>query len=164
MNPRSFDHLVNERKQVRRNFEAERLRGLEVNNKFELVYLLNRQLSRFHAFKNSTGVDTAFVIALTEHGSIAHQAADFDVLADFVKRRNSVTCRKRDNVLALTVEERVGANNKRIGPLLDNCRENLIEVVFSNCTQYIELDPKSARCGLRVLLLRRGDWTCWIDE
>src|SRR5262249_50851106 len=104
------------------------------------------------------------VIAFSEPCSIANQASDFDVLPDFVKRRNCMTCRKPDNVLAPTVEKRVGTNQKRIGLPLDKRREDVIEVVFSDCIQDIELDPKSARCGLSVLRLRRGDRTCWIDE
>ena len=49
-----------------------RLRGFAIKDKFELIYLLNRQLSRFNALKDSTHVNAAFVIAITEHRSIAH--------------------------------------------------------------------------------------------
>ena len=52
-----------------------------------------------------------------------------------------MTCRKRDKVLAPTGEERVGADEKRIGPLLDKRREDLIEIVFSDRTQDTELEP-----------------------
>jgi hypothetical protein len=45
-----------------------------------------------------------------------------------------MTCRKRDEALAPTVEDRVGTNKKRVGPLLDKRREGLIEVVFSDRT------------------------------
>jgi hypothetical protein len=60
--------------------------------------------------------------------------------------------------------EWVGADEKRTGPLLDKGRETLIEVVFSDCVQDNELEPKRARCGLRVPRLRLGNRTCWIDE
>jgi len=42
----SFDHLVGKRKQLGRNVKAERLGSFAVKHKFELVYLLNRQLRR----------------------------------------------------------------------------------------------------------------------
>jgi hypothetical protein len=37
-----LDHLIGEREQRRRNVEAERLGGLEVNNKLEFGGLLDR--------------------------------------------------------------------------------------------------------------------------
>src|SRR6187549_3107701 len=58
----SFDHLVGEREQRGRDFEAERLCGLAVKNEFELVYLLNRQLGRFDALKNAAYVNAALLI------------------------------------------------------------------------------------------------------
>jgi hypothetical protein len=42
---RSFDHLVGAREQRRRDFDAERLRGLEINDHLELRRPLHRQVS-----------------------------------------------------------------------------------------------------------------------
>src|SRR5215510_2595867 len=100
----------------------------------------------------------------SHRGRPFHQAADFDVLADFVERRDGMMCSERNKMLALAVEDRVSTNKKRIGPLLDECREDLIEVIFSGRIQDTELEPESARGDLRILRLRRGDRTCWIDE
>jgi hypothetical protein len=96
---RLFNHIISEREQVRRDFEAKRPRGLEVNDEFELVYLLDRQVSRLHALKNSTSVNTAFVVAIMEDRSIAHQAAGFDEFAELVERRDCMTYRKRDKLI-----------------------------------------------------------------
>jgi hypothetical protein len=38
-----------------------------------------------------------------------------------------MTRRKRDKVLAPTVEQRIGTNKQRIRPLLDKCCKDLIE-------------------------------------
>src|SRR6476619_77495 len=146
----SLDHLVGEREQLIRHFEPKRFGGFEVDDEFELVYLFNRQVSGVDALKNSTSVNAAFVIAITEHRSIAHQAADFDVLADFVKRRNCMTRRKRDKALAPAVEQWVSTNKKRIRPLLDKRREDLIKVIFAYCTQDTQLESKRVCRGLRV--------------
>jgi hypothetical protein len=75
-----------------------------------------------------------------------------------------VTRRKRDKVLAPAVEERVGTNQKRIDPLLNKCREDLIEVVFGSRTQDSEFEAKRVRRALRVPRLRLGNRTCWINE
>ena len=39
---RLFDHLIGSGEQHGRDFEAESLRGLQVDHEFELVYLLDR--------------------------------------------------------------------------------------------------------------------------
>jgi hypothetical protein len=44
-----FDHLIGERKKLRRYFEAERLSGLEVEYEFEFGGLYDRQVGRLLA-------------------------------------------------------------------------------------------------------------------
>src|SRR4030088_3354726 len=44
-----FDHIVNEREQVRRDFNAERPRGLEVDHKLEFCRLLDGQIGWLRA-------------------------------------------------------------------------------------------------------------------
>src|SRR5262249_20189289 len=109
-------------------------------------------------------VNTAFVIALTQDRSVAHQATGFDKLADFVKGRDCMTRRKRDKVLAPAGKERVGADQKGISLPLDKGREDLIEGIFSDRIEDSKLEPKSARRGLRIPRLRLRNRTCWIDE
>ena len=51
-----FDHLVRAGKKVRRDFDADRFRRLEINDKQIFGGLLNRKLGRFGAFQNSIDI------------------------------------------------------------------------------------------------------------
>jgi hypothetical protein len=49
----SLDHLVGEREQLRRNFDAKCLRRIEVDNQLKFGRLQYRQLGGLRALKNS---------------------------------------------------------------------------------------------------------------
>jgi len=51
-----LDHLIRPRQQSRRNREAERLGGLEVDDKLELRRLFDAEVGRFHALEDSRNV------------------------------------------------------------------------------------------------------------
>jgi hypothetical protein len=51
-----FDHLVGAAKQRERYGNIERLRGLQVNNKFDLADLLDRQVGGLLALENAAGI------------------------------------------------------------------------------------------------------------
>src|SRR5262249_18718450 len=51
-----LDHLVSAGEEQCRDFEAERLGGLEINGKLEQSWLLDRQLSRLRTTQNSGNV------------------------------------------------------------------------------------------------------------
>ena len=51
------NHLIRPGEHVRRNRQADLLRGLEVDHKLELRGLLHRQIGRFGAFQDLVHVD-----------------------------------------------------------------------------------------------------------
>src|SRR5215204_4768608 len=71
----SFDHLVGACDERFRHADAERLRGLEVENQLNLRGLLDRQVGRLVALENAADIDPSQAISVGEVGPVTHQAA-----------------------------------------------------------------------------------------
>src|SRR5262245_11404389 len=59
MRAASFDHLVSAGEECRRDFEAERPRCSQIDDKLEPRSLLDGQISRFRAFENLVHEDSS---------------------------------------------------------------------------------------------------------
>ena len=78
------------------DLEAERLRGLEIDDKLELCRLQHRQISGLGPFKDATGVEASLPYRFGLNRSVADQAAIPDILAKCVDGRNAVaSCESR---------------------------------------------------------------------
>src|SRR5262245_62709885 len=57
----SFDHLVGQRQQLVRDFEAERLRGPDVEHELEFGGAYDREISWLLALENPRGIDAGYM-------------------------------------------------------------------------------------------------------
>src|SRR4029079_17273009 len=71
-----FDHPLGGGKNVRVEFQPERLGGLEVDHELDLCGLDDWQVCRLLALENPPGVDAGLAKGIGQVRSVAHQAAD----------------------------------------------------------------------------------------
>src|SRR3954454_2837113 len=111
-------------------FEAERLGGLEVDDKLEFGRPYHRQLGHLRTLQNPAGVDAGLAIGIGKTGSVTDQAASRNKLALNVDRRHRMSCRQRHDLVAPADEERITSNDECTNPLLHKRREGRIDFAF----------------------------------
>src|SRR5713101_2063472 len=98
---RLFDHHVGEREQLRRHVEAQRLRGFEIDDQFELGRLYNWKIGGLLALKNPADMHASLTIIFRTVHSVADEASNPDKLALRVDRRQPIAGGQRDILTAV---------------------------------------------------------------
>jgi hypothetical protein len=137
----SFNHLVGQREQLRRNVEAERLGGLEVDHAFESCRLCDRQVSRLDTSKNPASVDTGLTPLTPKTWTVAYQTTCHGELTREIERGNGVAGCKHDNSLALAIEECVGTDQKSADALFGETFKGCNDGAFRAGIEYVKLSP-----------------------
>ena len=79
---------------ARRDSEAKRPRGLEIDHELEFGRLNYGEVAGTGAFEHASGIDADLAIRLGNIGSIAHQTAGLDELTELEHRGHRIARRQ----------------------------------------------------------------------
>src|SRR5215467_3236116 len=123
----SLDHLVGDQQQVTRNFEIERSGGFEIDDKFVLGRLLDREIGGFRTLQNLADIDCCAPERIDADRTIRHKAAS---LGNFSKvgycRQPSFGCELHNESTVYKNELSVG-EEKRIRTILSDRGEDTLD-------------------------------------
>src|SRR5215831_1676315 len=105
-----FDHLVGAGEQGRRDFEANRLRGLEIQDKLEFRGLLDRKVTGLGALQNLVDASTAPGRSLRSAGKARSRSATEDTSTGSRRRPRAVA---PDRALSRATAEKLFAGFTR---------------------------------------------------
>ena len=124
-------NLAGAGEQRRGHIEAQRLRGLEIDDQLKLGRPQHRQVARFGAFEDLAGIDAGLARRIRNAGAIAHQTAGLGELAQLVYRGNGVACRQCNELRTPGEEKGIRGHQERFEPLLNEDGESRVDAVLA---------------------------------
>src|SRR6516162_584339 len=159
-----LDDLVGAGDQRRRNGEAESCRCLEIDDKFDLRRLLYRQVCGLCSLQDFIHVARCATVLAGKIGSIAHESANFDMLAITINRRQTCLCCKVSNLPTPRIKSCVRRDEQTFNALHAQRRERRIKPVGSANLRRHEQDAERLGGHFGLTQLRHVQLVCGVNE
>src|SRR5262249_6621244 len=140
----------------RRDFEAKRLGGVQIDHQFELRRLQHGQIHRLGALENACRVNAHLVVGVNSIYSIAYQAASDGVFAKLIHRRKTVVCGEREQLTTTSIEEWIARNGESGYSLFSHRPKGCVDLAFGARMKHSNLQSECAGRLLRVAQLVLG--------
>src|SRR5262245_49907379 len=161
----SLDHLVGAAGERKRDSDAERPGGLEIEDQLDFRGLHDREVSRLLALENAPGTETGQTVRLRNAASVAHQTAGGGELALKIDCWNPVAEGECAELRGVAAEPWIGgADHERGCSRLRRRCEGRFEVGFGARVEYMKPHAECIGYGLQVFRNRRSEWICGVDE
>src|SRR5262249_10275167 len=141
-----FNYLVGASEQRGRNFKDDRAGGWQVDDQFKLGRLHDRKVARLGTLEDFADVDADLAVRFRLARSVAHQAAGFRILAYIIDGGERMARRQRGKLEPTGQQERVRADQERVGSVVDKGREGSFDLATVARRNDMELKPD---CGGR---------------
>src|SRR5262249_55643199 len=112
------DDLVGDGEQPRREGQAKRFRGLQIDDELEFGGPQYWQVRKLLAFENASYVDTGLTIRVFEVGAVGHQSARVGELAQIIDHRDGMACCQCNQLFAPTEKKWIVADDEGTEPFL----------------------------------------------
>src|SRR5215471_18382791 len=104
--------FIRPRQYVRRNGEANLMRGFQIDDELELGWLLDRKIARLCAFQNLIDINRSAAVEVRQFRRIGHQTAILHVFSPRIYARQTVVCREIQDLFSVSAEYRVSCNRE----------------------------------------------------
>src|SRR5205814_510981 len=119
--------------------------------------LHNRQIRRFRAFEDATGINAYLTVRIRNVASVSQQAASLGILTPRIYRRNCVSHRQKRQLKPSAVEEGVAADEESVWSLAHKIRERLIDLAAGAGVEDVNLQSHSAGSQSQLPQRRLGN-------
>src|SRR5215470_19810709 len=126
--------------------DVELLRSLEINDKLEIGWLLNRQVRRLGALEYPIDINGSAPGRVIQARSIRHQSANFRKISEIGDRRRPGIQSKLRNPRSILGHQGCRQYDERLGPHFGDRRKCTVEIFAVACLHRTNLHTPGPSC------------------